>query len=84
MGKKSRSGSGMNIQDHISGSSETIFWVKSYLISLMRIRIRELFDPGSGMEKLGSGIKTQDPEHMEIYEKSGQYKRGFFATVYLW
>jgi hypothetical protein len=50
----------------------------------MRIRIRELFDPGSGMEKLGSGIKTQDPEHMEIYEKSGQYKRGFFATVYLW
>jgi hypothetical protein len=28
MGKKSKSGSGMNIFDHISGSLETIFWVK--------------------------------------------------------
>jgi hypothetical protein len=29
MGKKSRSGSGMNLLDHISESSETIFWVKN-------------------------------------------------------
>jgi hypothetical protein len=28
MGKKSRSGSGMKIPDHISESLETIFWVK--------------------------------------------------------
>jgi hypothetical protein len=28
MGKKSRSGSEMNIPDHISKSLETIFWVK--------------------------------------------------------
>jgi len=28
MGKKSRSGSGMNIPDHISKSLETIFWDK--------------------------------------------------------
>jgi hypothetical protein len=28
MGKKSRSGSGMDIQDHISESLKTIFWVK--------------------------------------------------------
>jgi hypothetical protein len=28
MGKKSRSGSGMNMPDHISESLETIFWVK--------------------------------------------------------
>jgi hypothetical protein len=28
-GKKSRSGSGMNITDHISKSLETIFWVKN-------------------------------------------------------
>jgi hypothetical protein len=29
MGKKSRSGSGMNIPDHISNSLKTIFWVKN-------------------------------------------------------
>jgi hypothetical protein len=29
MGKKSRSGSGMNIPDHISESLETTFWVKN-------------------------------------------------------
>jgi hypothetical protein len=29
MGKKSRSGSGMKIPDHISDNSETIFWVKN-------------------------------------------------------
>jgi hypothetical protein len=34
MGKKSISGSGMNIPDHISESLETIFWVK----------IRKFFD----------------------------------------
>ncbi len=28
LGKKSRSGSGINISDHISESSETIVWVK--------------------------------------------------------
>jgi hypothetical protein len=28
MGKKSRSGSRMNIPDHISESLETIFWLK--------------------------------------------------------
>jgi hypothetical protein len=41
--------SGMNIPDHISESFETMFRLK-YLISFMRIRIRNLFDPGSGME----------------------------------
>jgi hypothetical protein len=35
MGKKSGSGSGMNNQDHISESLETIFWVK------IKIRIRD-------------------------------------------
>jgi hypothetical protein len=28
----------------------------------MRIRIRDLFDPGSGMEKFGSGIEYKHPE----------------------
>jgi hypothetical protein len=44
MGKKSGSGSGMNTQDHISESLETIFLIK----------ILNIFDadPGSGMEKI--------------------------------
>jgi hypothetical protein len=51
MGKKSGSGSGMNIPDHISESLETIFWVKILLC-------------GSGMKKVVSGIrygKNSDP-----------------------
>jgi len=57
MGKKSRSGSEMNNQDHISESLETIFWVK----------ILKFFfdaDPGSGMKKILSrdpGWKNSDP-----------------------
>ncbi len=49
MGKKSGSGSGMNNPDHISESLETIFWFK----------IIKFFDadPGSGMEKFGSGME---------------------------
>jgi hypothetical protein len=59
----------MNILDHISESLETIFGLK-YLNSLMRmrIRIREFFDPGSGIgdgknSDLGAGIKIPDPQH---------------------
>jgi hypothetical protein len=53
MGKKSGSGSGMNNPDHISESLETIFCVK----------ILKFFeaDPGSGMEKFGSGIQDKQP-----------------------
>jgi hypothetical protein len=36
-----KSGSGMNIPDHFSESLETVFRVKQYLNSLMRIRIRD-------------------------------------------
>jgi hypothetical protein len=43
MGKKSKSGSGMNILDHISESLETIFFVLKYFNPFMRIRIRESF-----------------------------------------
>jgi hypothetical protein len=57
MGKKSRSGSGMFIPDHISKSLETIFLVKNN--SLMR----NLFEPGSRMEKFVFGINIQDPPH---------------------
>jgi hypothetical protein len=49
-----------NIPDHISESLETICWVKNmYLNSLLRIR--NLFDPASGMEKFGSVIRVKHP-----------------------
>jgi hypothetical protein len=41
MGKKSRSGSEINIPDHIFESLETMVWEYKYLNSLMRIRIRD-------------------------------------------
>jgi hypothetical protein len=55
MGKQSGSGSGMNNPDHISESLEKFFWVT----------ILKFFDadPGSGMEKFGSGINILDPQH---------------------
>jgi hypothetical protein len=67
MHKKSRSGSGINIPDHISESFETIFWVK---------KILKFFDadpnPGSGIfltldpgwknSHPGSGINIPDPQ----------------------
>jgi hypothetical protein len=52
MGKKSRSGSGMNIPDHLSESLETIFWVK--ILKFVNADAdpdpgsRNLFDPGPG------------------------------------
>jgi hypothetical protein len=48
----------MNIPDHISESLETIFWVKNIKIigCGSGSGIRNLFDPGSGMKKFGSGI----------------------------
>jgi hypothetical protein len=53
MEKKSRSG--MNITDFAS-----VFRVQNTY--LMRIRIRDLVNPGSGMEKVGSGIIIPDPQ----------------------
>jgi hypothetical protein len=35
MGKKSRSGSGMNIPDHISEILEAIFWVKIKILKFL-------------------------------------------------
>jgi hypothetical protein len=57
MGKKLRSGSGINNSDHISESLETIFLGLKYFNSLRRIR-----DPE--WKKFGSGIKKiPDPQH---------------------
>jgi hypothetical protein len=54
MGEKSRSGSGMNILDHISESLETIFWVN----------ILKFFDADAdpGWEKFGSRMFIPDPQ----------------------
>jgi hypothetical protein len=49
MGKKSRSGSGMNNPDHISENLETIVWVK----------ILKFFDAGPGWKKFRSGIRDE-------------------------
>jgi hypothetical protein len=61
MGKKSGSGSGINILDHISESLETIFWVK----------ILKFFDadPESGIEKFGSWMNIPDPQRCQWQQK---------------
>jgi hypothetical protein len=50
----------MNNPDHISESLETIFWVK----------ILKFFDadPGSGMEKFGSGTRDNHPESTTLHD----------------
>jgi hypothetical protein len=53
---KSKPRSEMNIPDHNSESLETIFWVKNIFNS--SLRIRSLFDPGSG-------TNIPDPQHWE-------------------
>jgi hypothetical protein len=65
-GWKKKSGSGMNIPDHISESLETIFRVEN------RIRIRDLFYPGSGIEKFGSVINIPDPQRCVIIIENWQ------------
>jgi hypothetical protein len=61
MGKKSRSGSGMNIPDHISESLEQFFGCGS--------GIRNLFDPGIGIRngKFGSGIWDKHPGYATLF-----------------
>ncbi len=67
MGKKSISGSGMIILDHISESLETIIWVQNskffYGDPDTGSGIFLTLDPGYGREKFGSGINISDPQH---------------------
>jgi hypothetical protein len=58
MGKKSRSGSEINVSDHMFESVEKIFWVK---ILILRCGSRNLFHPDPGWKK--SGINILDPQH---------------------
>ncbi len=76
-GKKSRATtvSGMNILDLILENLLAVFWVKNrYLNSLIHIRIRDLVNPGSGMEKnrseiLDPGQIFPDPQHCTVILK---------------
>ncbi len=63
MGKKSRSGSTMNILDHISESLETIFWIKilKFFDADADPGSDNLFDPGSGMEKIRIWYPDEQP-----------------------
>jgi hypothetical protein len=65
IGKKSRSGSGMNILDHISESLETILWVKilKFLDADADPGIFLTLDPGWKNSNPGSEIHIPDPQH---------------------
>jgi hypothetical protein len=60
-----KSGSGVNIPDHFCKSLETVFKAKQlkFCDEVPRSGFRNLFDPRSGIEKFGSWINTQDPQH---------------------
>jgi hypothetical protein len=63
--------SGMNIQDNISESLETIYWVKILKILWCgsESRIRNIFEPGFGMEK----IRILDPGCLSRIRNNGTY-----------
>jgi hypothetical protein len=65
MGTKSRSGSGMNIFDHISESLETVLWVKmlKFFDADADPGIFLTLDPGWKNSDPGSGINIPDPQH---------------------
>jgi hypothetical protein len=68
VGKKSKSGSGMNIPDHNFENLETIFWVKllKFFDADPDLGSGNLLDPGSVMEKNcdpGSVRNIPDPQH---------------------
>jgi hypothetical protein len=58
-GKKSGSGSGIQNEHPRSFFRE----LRNNMNSFVRIRIQDLLDPGSGMEKFGSEINIPDPQH---------------------
>ncbi len=65
MDKKPRSGSGMNILDHISESLETILWVKilKFFDADADPGIFWTLDPGGKNSDPGSAINIPDPQH---------------------
>jgi hypothetical protein len=68
MGKKTRSGSGMSIWIIFSRTKKQFFGIK-----ILKSGIQNLFDPGSGMEKFGFGIRDKH---------SGSATLGLTFTLY--
>jgi hypothetical protein len=56
-------GSRMNIPYLMFKNLVAVCVVKNYLNSFMRMRIRDLVNPGTGMKKIGSGINIPYPQH---------------------
>jgi hypothetical protein len=73
MGKKSRSGSGMNFPDHISESLKTIFWIK--ILKFFDADANpdpgsgKLFHPGSGIRDGKIRIQESGMEIIRIRDK---------------
>ncbi len=67
LGKKSRSGSGMNIPDHISERLETIFWFQFDLEPDPECGILLILDPGWNNSDPGFGINIPDPQDLHRY-----------------
>jgi hypothetical protein len=66
----------MNIPDHISESLETIFWVKILKFFDADAGSWNRFltlDPGSGMEKFGSGIRDKHPGSATLLDSSADH-----------
>jgi hypothetical protein len=74
MGKTKDLGSGMNNQDHISESLETIFLGLKYLNSLMLIR-----DPGSGIKNLDLGSRMEKIRIWDPGKTSSISNTAFYA-----
>jgi hypothetical protein len=67
MDKKSRSGSGKNIPDHISESLEIIFWFKIHFFDADEDPgIFLTLDPGPGMKKIR--IRDKNPGSATLLE----------------
>ncbi len=85
MEKKSRSGSRMNIPDHISGSLETIFFLlKKFFDADPESGICLTLDPGSAMENFGSGINITDPQHWEERGLSSSLRNHVEIFLYIY
>jgi hypothetical protein len=78
-------GSGMNIPDHISESLETIFWIR--ILKFFDANpdpvpgSGNLFDPGSGKEKIRIRIRNTDKK--KHFQSSIREKIYMNITVFL-
>jgi hypothetical protein len=77
MGKKSKSGSGMNIPGHISESLEAIFGLK--MLKLMRIR--NPFYPGTGIRDGKIQIRDKHPGSATLLSTAHSYLYSMYANL---